>query len=133
MCEQILLLVHLLLQIVDLRAALHQFFVGRNEQAHDYEPDRQDQQNPESSVQPLPHGGFAARAEIGVSLIHLAHCSAVHRFVTKFFFNSQELIILGDPIAARERPGFDLAGVCRHRDVGDRGIFCFAGAMADHG
>src|SRR5262249_46378002 len=102
MREQILLLVHLLLKIVDLRAALHEFFIRRNEQADDDEPDRQDQQNPESSIQSLPHGGFAARAEIGVSLIHLAHCSAVYCFVTKFFFDSQQLIILGDSIAARE-------------------------------
>ena len=32
-----------------------------------YQPDRQDQQNLESSVQSLPNGGSAARAEIGVS------------------------------------------------------------------
>ncbi len=100
MCEQILLFVYLLLQIVDLRTALHQFFVGGNEQAHNYQPDRQNQQHPESSVQSLPHRGFAARAEIGVSLIHLADCSAVYRFVTKFFFNSQQLIVLCDSITA---------------------------------
>ncbi len=100
MREQVLLFVYLLLQVVDLCAALHQFFVRRNEQAHNDEPNRQDQQNLESSVQSPPHGGFAARAEIGVSLIHLAHCSAVYRFVTKFFFDSEQLIILGDPIAA---------------------------------
>jgi hypothetical protein len=86
--QQVLLLGNLLLQVVNFCAAPHQFFVRRNKQAYDDEPDRQDQQNPESSVQSLPHGGLATRTEIGVSLIHLAHCSAVHRFVTKFFFNS---------------------------------------------
>ncbi len=125
MCEQILLFVYLLLQIVDLGTALHQLFVRRNKQAHDYKPDRQDQENPESSVQSLPHSSFAARAEVGVSLIHLAHCNAVYRFVTKFFFNSQQLVVLGDPIAAGERSGLDLPGVRPDRDVGDRGVFRF--------
>ena len=132
MREQILLFVHLLLQVVDLRTALHQFFVGRDEQTHNNEPDCQNQQHPESSVQSLPHSGFAARAEIGVSLIHLADCSAVYRFVTKFFFNSQQLIVFGDPITAGKRPGFNLTGVRRHCDVGNRNVFRFARAMTDH-
>ena len=40
--EQTLLFVHLLLQVVDLRAALRQFLIRRNKQAHDHQPDRQD-------------------------------------------------------------------------------------------
>jgi hypothetical protein len=40
--EQILLFVYLLLLVVDLRAALHQFFIRRNEQAYDHQPDRKD-------------------------------------------------------------------------------------------
>jgi hypothetical protein len=98
--EQILLFVYLLLQVVDLRAALHQFFIGRNKQAHDHEPNHKDEQNAKNSVQSLPHGGLTTRAEICVSVIHLAHCSAVLRFVTKFFFDAQQLIVLRDPIAA---------------------------------
>src|SRR5262249_15914988 len=42
--QQTLLLVYLLLQIVDLRPALHQFFVRRHKEAHNYEPDRDDEQ-----------------------------------------------------------------------------------------
>jgi hypothetical protein len=34
--EQTLLFVHLLLEVVDLGAAPHQFFIRRNKQAHDY-------------------------------------------------------------------------------------------------
>src|SRR6266566_9930860 len=38
--EQSLLLVYLRLQIIDLGAALRQFFVGRNKQTYDHKPDR---------------------------------------------------------------------------------------------
>jgi hypothetical protein len=98
--EQTLLPVYLLLQLVDFGAALHQFLVGWNKQAHDHEPDREDQQNAKNSVKSLPDGGFATRAKIGVGLIHLANFTAVLGFVTKFFFDSQELIVFRDAIAA---------------------------------
>ncbi len=44
-CQQTLLLIDLLLEIVDLRSALHQFLVRRDKKAHDHEPDRYDKQN----------------------------------------------------------------------------------------
>ena len=124
--KQILLLVYLLLLVVDLRAALHQFFIGRNEQAYDHQPDRKDKQHPKNSVKSLPDCSFATCAKISVALIHLAHCSAVHGFVTKFFFDSQELIVLSDPITAAKRPSFDLTGIGRDRDIGNGCVFCFA-------
>jgi hypothetical protein len=131
--EQTLLHVYLLLQLVDFGAALHQLFVRWDEQAHNHEPDREDQQNAKNSVKSLPDGGFATRAKIGVGLIHLAYFIAVLGFVTKFFFDSQELIVFRDAIAAGNRPGLDLAGVRRDRDVGNRCILRFARAMADYG
>src|SRR5947208_901442 len=75
--KQTLLFVHLLLQVVDLRTAPHQFFVGRNKQAYDYEPDRNHDQNEKNPVQSLPNGSFATRAEIAVRVVHSAECSAV--------------------------------------------------------
>ncbi len=124
--EQTLLLVYLFLKVVDLRAALHQFFIRRNEQAHDHEPDRKDEQNTKNSVESLPNCGFATRAEIGVSLIHSTYFNAVHGFVTKFFFDSQQLIVFRNSIAAGKRPGFDLTGIGRDRDVSDGRVFRLA-------
>ena len=124
--KQILLFVYLLLLVVDLRAALHQFFIGRNEQAYDHQPDRKDKQDAKNSVKSLPDCSFTTRAKISIALIHLADCSAVHGFVTKFFFDSQELIVLSDPITAAKRPSFDLTGIGRDRDVGNGCVFCFA-------
>ena len=70
--QQILLLANLLLKVVDLRAALHQFFVRRDEQAHDDKPDGDDQQDEENAVKSLPHCGFATRAEISVTVLHFS-------------------------------------------------------------
>jgi hypothetical protein len=64
------LLANLLLQVVDLRAALHQFFVRRHEKAHDDKPDGDDQQDKENTVKSLPDCGFATRAEISVTVLH---------------------------------------------------------------
>jgi hypothetical protein len=124
--KQILLFVYLLLLVVDLRAALHQFFIRRNEQAYDNQPDRKDKQDAKNSVKALPDCSFTTCAKISVALIHLANCSAVHGFVTKFFFDSQELIVLSDPIAAAKRPSFDLTSIGRDRDVGNGCVLCFA-------
>src|SRR3977135_2151858 len=62
-----------------------------------------------------------------------AHLTAVNRFVTKFFGNAQKLIVLGNAVGPAKRTRFDLAGVGRNRDVGNRCVFGFAGAMTDHG
>jgi hypothetical protein len=70
--QQTLLLVDLLLEIVDLGSALHQFLVRRNEKAHDNQPDRYDEQNEENPVQSLPEGSFATRAEISVTVLHFS-------------------------------------------------------------
>ena len=125
MGQQSLLFVHLLLQVVDLRPAPHQFFVGRHEEAHDHEPERNHDQNEKNPVKSLPDGSFATRAEIAVAVMHSAHCSAVHSFVTKFFFDSQQLIVFRDSITAAKRSRFDLTCVGRYRDVRNRRIFRF--------
>ena len=113
--EQTLLFVHLLLQIVDLCAAPHQFFVRRNKQAHNHKPDRDHQQDEKNSVQSLPDAGLATGAEIAVTVIHLAHCSVLHDFVTKFFFDSQQLYCIwrfgpaqadGESFARRRKHAF---------------------------
>ena len=70
--SKVLLLANLLLEVVDLRAALHQFFVRRHEQAHDDKPDGDDQQDEENAIKSLPDGGFATRAEISVPVLHFS-------------------------------------------------------------
>ena len=70
--QQSVLLVDLLLKVVDLRAALHQFLIRRYEQAHDDEPDGDDQQDEENAVKSLPDCGFATRAEISVTVLHFS-------------------------------------------------------------
>jgi hypothetical protein len=70
--QQILLFADLLLELVDLRAALHQFLVRRHEQAHDGKPNGNDQQNEKNAVKSLPHCGLATRAEISVTVLHFS-------------------------------------------------------------
>jgi hypothetical protein len=70
--QQSLLLVDLLLQIFDLRAALHQSLVWRHEQTNDDKPDGDDQKNQENAVKSLPDCGFATRAEISVTVLHFS-------------------------------------------------------------
>ena len=41
------------------------------------------------------------------------------------------MIVFGDAIAAAKRTGFDLAGVRRHRNVGNARVFGFARTMTD--
>ena len=65
--EQRFLLVHLRLQFLDLGPALLQFFVGRKEETDDDEPDGDEEQDAQNTVQPLPDGGLAPRAEIAVA------------------------------------------------------------------
>ena len=63
----------------------------------------------------------------------LAHLTAVDGVVTQFLSDSEELIVLRDPICAAKRSGLNLSRVRRDGDVGDGGVFRFAGTMADHG
>src|SRR5688572_28488894 len=53
--------------------------------------------------------------------------------VAQFFFNAQELVVLGHAVAARGRSGLDLARVRGHGQVGDRGVLGLAGAVRDDG
>src|SRR5438067_849261 len=62
-----------------------------------------------------------------------ADCSAVYSFVTKFFFDPQQLIVFGHAIAPAWCTRFDLAGVCSYRDIGNGRVLSFTRAMADHG
>jgi hypothetical protein len=68
--QQSLLVADLLLEVVNFRAALHQFFVWRHKEAHDHQPDRDDEQNDQNPVQSLPDGGFATRAKFSVTMLH---------------------------------------------------------------
>jgi hypothetical protein len=47
------------------------------------------------------------------------------------FLDPQQLVVFADAVGAAQRAGLDLAGVGRHRDIGDGGVFRLTGAMAD--
>ena len=70
--EQDLLLVALRLKLIDLGVSDFEFFVRWDKHAHDYEPDREQQQEKEDPVPSLPDGSFATRAEIAVTMIHFS-------------------------------------------------------------
>src|SRR5262249_48486473 len=61
-----------------------------------------------------------------------ADCSAVHSFVTKFFCDPQQLVVLGHAVTPTGCTGLDLTGVGRHRDVSNGRILGFPRAMTDH-
>src|SRR5690606_24469202 len=48
------------------------------------------------------------------------------------FLDTQQLVVLGDAIAAAQRAGLDLGGGGRHRDVGDGHILGLAGTVRHH-
>src|SRR5579864_1239056 len=50
----------------------------------------------------------------------------------QFGLDAHELVVFRRPVAARQAAGLDLAAVGRHRQVGNRRILGFAGAMAHH-
>ena len=47
----------------------------------------------------------------------------------EFFFDTQQLVVLGDAIGAAGRAGLDLAGIRRDGEIGDECIFGFPGAV----
>src|SRR5712664_350922 len=51
----------------------------------------------------------------------------------QFFFDAEELVVLGDAVGAAGRTGLDLAGGGGHGEIGDESVFGFAGAVRDDG
>ena len=58
---------------------------------------------------------------------------AYRPLVTKLGFNPQKLIILRHPVRPGQRSGFDLAAVCRDREVGNDRVLSLAGAVRHDG
>nr|pir phosphopyruvate hydratase - Deinococcus radiodurans (strain R1) [Deinococcus radiodurans] len=56
-----------------------------------------------------------------------------HGSVAELVFDAQQLVVLGDTVRAAGRAGLDLPGVGRHSEVGDKGVFGLARAVADDG
>ena len=52
---------------------------------------------------------------------------------TEIFFDAEELVVLGDAFGAAGGTGLDLTGIESHGQVGDGGIFGFAGTVGGHG
>src|SRR3954469_2395588 len=55
----------------------------------------------------------------------------IRRAVAELFLDPEELVVLGDAIRARERPGLDLARIRGDGDVRNRGVLGLARAMGD--
>jgi hypothetical protein len=53
----------------------------------------------------------------------------IHRCVTEFFFDTEQLVVFGDTFTSSRRTGLDLTAVRCHREVGDGGVFGFARAV----
>ena len=51
--------------------------------------------------------------------------------LAQLFFDAEELVVFGDAVGAGGGAGFDLAGACAYGEVGDKGVFGFAAAVAD--
>ena len=51
----------------------------------------------------------------------------------EFFFDAQELVVFGDAVGAAGGAGFDLAGAGGYGEIGDEGVFGFAGAVGNDG
>src|SRR5258706_16390930 len=92
------------------------------------------------------HASTRKRASILSSLIHFVTCETPAGAWTcerqrgapgkfgggaQFFLDAQQLVVLGDPVGARRRAGFDLAGAHGDHEVGDERVFCFAGAVGN--
>lgn len=81
----------------------------------------------------MPNCRLTTRAEIAIGQIHSADFTAVNRFVTKFFSDSQKLVVFANPVRPAKRTSLYLAGVRRNSDIGNRCVFGFTGTMTDHG
>ncbi len=64
-------------------------------------------------------------------LAFVPELGAVDGAVAEFFFDAEELVVFGDAVAAGGGAGFDLAAVGGDGDVGDGGVFGFAGAVGE--
>ena len=54
------------------------------------------------------------------------------RGITQFFFDAQQLVVLGNAIAAAGGTGLDLAGAEAHHEISDESVLGFTRAMRDH-
>ena len=52
--------------------------------------------------------------------------------VAELLLDSQEPVVLRDPLRSAHRPGLDLSGVHRDHEIGDRRVLGLARPMADH-
>ena len=52
---------------------------------------------------------------------------------SELLLDTQQLVVLGDPVGSRRRARLDLTGVRGHGYVGDRRVFRLPGAMRDDG
>jgi hypothetical protein len=51
----------------------------------------------------------------------------------QLFLDPDQLVVLREPVRAAERAGLDLPAVRCNRKIGNRRVFCLAGAVAHHG
>src|SRR5580704_5178949 len=59
--------------------------------------------------------------------------AGIARLGAELLLDAQELVVLGEPVRARQRAGLDLAAVGGDRQVGNRGVLGLAGTVGHHG
>ena len=67
------------------------------------------------------------------SLSYFEACLRKYGVAAEFLFDAEELVVFGEAVGAGEGAGLDLAHVEGDGDVGDGGVFAFAGAVAEDG
>src|SRR4030042_4698226 len=59
--------------------------------------------------------------------------TSIDSHIPKFLFNTQQLVIFFNSLAATWRSRLKVTGTHCHREVGNKAIDCFATAVRDHG
>src|SRR5258706_13512188 len=74
----------------------------------------------------------ARRSRTGGGLSAKNGTPRIERRVTQLFLDTQQLVVFGQTVGARQRAGLDLPAVRRHRQIGNGAVFRLAGTMAHH-
>ena len=61
-----------------------------------------------------------------------ARAAGIERRFAELLLDADQLVVLGEPVGARQRAGLDLPAIGRDREIGDRRILGLAGAVRHH-
>src|SRR5690606_945931 len=103
--------------------------VARPRESHDGAAGRP---GPAGPGRPTARRRSAEPGRRGASGAREGRAAGVDAGVVELLLDAQELVVLVDALAAGGRAGLDLAGVDRHRQVGDRRVLGLTGTVGDH-